>query len=60
MAGHQRCPVSTLHDALVQYVAVRRALGAKLQEPARTLGQFVDFLESQRMEYITTELSEPP
>ena len=48
--------MSTLHDALVQYVAVRRALGAKLQEPARTLGQFVDFLESQRMEFITTEL----
>jgi site-specific recombinase XerD len=48
--------MSTLHDALVQYVAIRRALGSKLQEPARTLGQFVDFLDSQGVEFITTEL----
>lgn len=49
--------MSTLRDALVQYVAVRRALGTKLQEPARTLGQFVDFLNGQGMEFITTELA---
>jgi integrase len=49
--------MNTLRDALAQYVAVRRALGTKLQEPARTLGQFVDFLESQSVEFITTELA---
>ena len=49
--------MSTLRDALVQYVAIRRALGTKLQEPAGTLGQFVDFLDSQGMEFITTELA---
>jgi integrase len=46
--------MSALRDALMQYVAVRRALGTKLQEPARTLGQFVDSLDSQGMEFITT------
>ena len=49
--------MSTLRDSLIQYVAVRRALGTKLQEPARTLGHFVDSLESQGMEFITTELT---
>lgn len=49
--------MSALRDALMQYVAVRRALGTKLQEPARTLGQFVDSLDSQGMEFITTELT---
>ena len=29
--------MSALRDALMQYVALRRALGTKLQEPARTL-----------------------
>lgn len=47
----------TLRNALMQYVGVRRALGTKLQEPARTLGQFIDFLESQKAEFITTELA---
>jgi integrase len=49
--------MSALRDALMQYVAVRRALGTKLQEPARTLGQFVDSLDIQGMEFITTELT---
>ena len=37
----------SMGDALEQYIAVRRALGAKLPEPPRTLGQFVEFLEGQ-------------
>lgn len=49
--------MNTLRDALAQYVAVRRALGTKLQEPASRLGQFVDFLESQGAKFITTELA---
>jgi integrase len=49
--------MSTLHDALVQYVAVRRALGTRLAEPAATLGQFVAFLERERSSHITTALA---
>ena len=49
--------MSTLSEALRQYVAVRRALGAKLWEPAKTLEQFVDFLKSQRAKFITSELA---
>src|SRR5947209_16677234 len=46
-----------MHDALVQYVALRRALGTQLQEPAMTLVKFVDFLERQGAEFITSELA---
>jgi hypothetical protein len=49
--------MSAIRDALTQYVALRRALGTKLQEPARTLGQFLDFLERERSEFITSELA---
>jgi integrase len=49
--------MNTLRDALMQYVAARRALGTKLQEPAQTLGQFLEFLESQEAKFITTELA---
>jgi site-specific recombinase XerD len=46
-----------LRDALPQYVSLRRALGTKLQEPARTLEHFVEFLERERGEFITSELA---
>lgn len=46
-----------LRDALTQYVELRRALGTKLQEPAITLGRFLDFLESEKAEFITSELA---
>jgi integrase len=49
--------VSALSQALAQYVAVRRALGTKLWEPARTLQQFVGFLEDRRARFITSELA---
>ena len=49
--------MSTMSDALAQYLAVRRALGAKLSEPAVRLSHFVDFLKSQGAEFITTELA---
>jgi len=49
--------MSAIRDALTQYVALRRALGTKLQEPARTLGQFLDFLEREGSEFITSELA---
>jgi site-specific recombinase XerD len=47
--------MSILHDNLKQYIAFRRALGATLQEPAQTLGYFVDFLQQERAEFITLE-----
>jgi hypothetical protein len=47
----------TIPEALAQYIAVRRALGAKLREPAVRLGEFVDFLKNQEAEFITTELA---
>jgi len=49
--------MNTMPEALAQYIAVRRALGAKLREPAVRLGEFVDFLKNQGAEFITTELA---
>jgi site-specific recombinase XerD len=49
--------MNTLRDALAEYVAVRRALGTQLREPARRLGHFVQFLEYEGQEFITTELA---
>jgi site-specific recombinase XerD len=49
--------MSNIRDALMQYVALRRALGTKLQEPAMTLGRFLDFLEREKAEFITSELA---
>jgi len=49
--------MSALHDALAQYVALRRTLGTKLEESARTLEHFVEFLEHQGSEFITSELA---
>lgn len=46
-----------LRDALPQYVALRRALGTKLQEPARTLADFVKFMEREKAAFITTKLA---
>lgn len=47
--------MSALRDALAQYVAVRRALGTQLREPAVTRGHFVACLEREQAECITTE-----
>ena len=49
--------MSALHEALAQYVEVRRALGTKLAEPASTLAQFVAFLEREGSAHITTTLA---
>lgn len=57
LARYASCPMSALHNALAEYVAVRRALGTRLHEPARTLEQFVDFLEREGAEFITSALA---
>ena len=49
--------MSAMREALTQYVALRRALGTKLQEPARTLEYFVEFLEREGSQFITSELA---
>jgi integrase len=49
--------MSTMLNALTQYVALRRVLGTRLQEPARTLENFVEFLEREGSEFITSELA---
>ncbi len=49
--------MSALRDALADYVAIRRALGTQLREPAVALGHFVEFLEREGSTFITTELA---
>jgi site-specific recombinase XerD len=49
--------MNALRKSLRQYVALRRALGTKLQEPAATLERFVDLLEREKAEFITSELA---
>lgn len=49
--------MNNLREDLIQYVTVRRALGTRLQEPERTLGQFVTFLEREKASHITTALA---
>jgi len=49
--------MTAIRDSLAQYVAVRRALGASFYEPALALGHFVDLLEREGAEFITTDLA---
>lgn len=47
--------MSTLAKHVADYLAVRRALGYKLEKHERMLGQFLDYLERQGAQTITTE-----
>jgi len=49
--------MSAIRDSLVQYVALRRALGSKFYEPALALDHFVDLLEREGTEFITIDLA---
>jgi len=49
--------MSTFHDALSDYLATRRALGTQLKWPESSLRKFVDFIEAEGAEFITTELA---
>lgn len=49
--------MSAIRDALAQYVAVRRSLGATFYEPALALDHFVDLLDRVEAEYITIDLA---
>ena len=46
-----------LRAVLADYLALRRALGYKLAVHERLLGQFLDFLEANNTEVITTALA---
>lgn len=49
--------MTAIRDSLARYVAVRRALGASFYEPSLALGHFVDLLEHEGAEFITTDLA---
>lgn len=49
--------MGSIREALVQYLALRRALGTQLLEPGVALDHFVDFLEDEEAEFITTQLA---
>ena len=49
--------MSALHDALTEYLATRRALGTKLGWSESSLRQFVDFVEVDGTEFVTTDLA---
>ena len=54
----RKSPVTTsLQASLDQYLAIRRALGVKLQLPGRLLQRFVDFADAAGATYITTDLA---
>lgn len=49
--------MSALHDALTEYLATRRALGTQLGWPELSLRRFVDFVEAEGAEFVTTDLA---
>ncbi len=49
--------MTALHDAVSDYLTIRRAMGYKLEKPARMLGQFADFLAEQGAGTVTTDLA---
>jgi integrase len=57
MAERGGAAMSALHDALSEYLAARRALGTQLIWPESSLRKFVDFVEAEGAEFLTTELA---
>jgi integrase len=49
--------MSGLHDALTEYLATRRALGTQFRWPESSLRRFVEFVEAQGAEFVTTDLA---
>jgi site-specific recombinase XerD len=49
--------MKSLQHHLTEYVAARRALGTRLEEPAQTLRQFVGFLARKKTRFITIRLA---
>lgn len=49
--------MSTLHADLTEYLATRRALGTQLRWPASSLRRFVDFVEAEGADFVTTDIA---
>jgi integrase/recombinase XerD len=49
--------MTTLREAVQEYLNLRRSLGFKLQEAGKLLLAFVQFMEEHRSSYITTRLA---
>ena len=49
--------MTTLREAVQEYLAMRRGLGFKLREAGKLLLSFVMFMEQHRASYITTQLA---
>ena len=49
--------MKSLQHHLTEYVAARRALGTRLEEPAKTLCRFVKFLARRKTRFITIKLA---
>lgn len=49
--------MKSLQDHLTEYVAARRALGTRLEEPAKTLRHFIQFLARRKARFITIQLA---
>ena len=49
--------MSPLHDALTEYLAIRRALGTQLRWPESSLRAFVAFVEAEGAEFITADIA---
>ena len=49
--------MSTLRQAVQDYIEMRRGLGFKLREAGRGLIDFVTFLETNDTPYVTTDLA---
>lgn len=47
--------MSTLRQSVAEYLAVRRALGYKLEQTERSLGQFLDYLDANGSDRITVK-----
>jgi site-specific recombinase XerD len=57
MAEHGGAAMSTMHDALSEYLTMRRTFGTQLAWPESSLRKFVDFVEAEGAEFLTTELA---
>ena len=53
----RKTKVSNLRGAVADYLRVRRSLGFKLRDAERLLFQFMDFLERNKVQFITTALA---
>lgn len=49
--------MNTLHEAVQEYLALRRGMGYKMHDAGLLLPRFVDFLEQRQAQYITARLA---